>query len=312
MFFRKNDKIEQELISQSNVREEQQEVFQEQQKQVSIQKEDNTLEVAIRLAPSIHKLLPLDCMLAISDTEKYLYYAPGTQIKLPNDIVGQPLQQDALYQAVNTGRTVDMVLSDEVFGVPFQAIGIPVKNVYEQTIGAIGVAISLAKRQTITEIAKIVSGLSQQNSATVQELASSAEQLTKFQESLQVLGQNIMEEVNKTDKILHFINEVASTSNLLGLNASIEAARAGEQGRGFTVVAEEIRKMSVSSAQGVKEIREILSNIKGEITTIVERITETSAISQQQAAATQEISASMEELSSSSEELENIAETVVG
>src|SRR5699024_7219457 len=53
--------------------------------------------------------------------------------------------------------------------------------------------------------------------------------------------------VEKIASMTTTVKNIASQSNILGLNAGIEAARAGEQGQGFAVVAKEIRKMSDTS-----------------------------------------------------------------
>ena len=66
------------------------------------------------------------------------------------------------------------------------------------------------------------------------------------------------------------INDIASQTNLLSLNASIEAARAGEAGRGFAVVAEEIRKLADQSQNAANEIGGIVSQIQAQTDQTVE------------------------------------------
>ncbi len=71
------------------------------------------------------------------------------------------------------------------------------------------------------------------------------------------LGQAIDASLQSKD-IIKTIDEIAFQTNLLALNAAVEAARAGSAGLGFSVVAEEVRRLALRSADAAKETSEIL------------------------------------------------------
>ena len=68
----------------------------------------------------------------------------------------------------------------------------------------------------------------------------------------------ISETSQKIGEIIAQIEDIASQTNLLSLNASIEAARAGEAGKGFAVVADQIRNLAEQSAKSAVDSRALI------------------------------------------------------
>ena len=75
----------------------------------------------------------------------------------------------------------------------------------------------------------------------------------------------IDETSKKIGNIISEIEDIASQTNLLSLNASIEAARAGEAGRGFAVVADQIRQLAEQTTKSAVDTRDLIEGALQEI-----------------------------------------------
>ena len=159
-------------------------------------------------------------------------------------------------------------------------------------------------------------------------------QFSTIVESFTHLQQN----VNDIEHVVTLINQIADQTNLLALNASIEAARAGEHGKGFAVVAQEVRKLAESTVQALGDVSTNVQSLKAysshvstsinETTTVIRTatqearaslplltqivdtiesinldVTNTAAVSEQQAAAIDEISTRMLQITSLQEDI---------
>lgn len=98
--------------------------------------------------------------------------------------------------------------------------------------------------------------------STIEALDTLLEQSRKVTESVRTIEDTIERTDKSARSISAFteaINDIASQTNLLSLNASIEAARAGEAGKGFAVVAGEISNLAAQSKESADRINEIVN-----------------------------------------------------
>ena len=117
----------------------------------------------------------------------------------------------------------------------------------------------------VVDLAEDTAKETQSASARVKASANKANEEKEKMNELLTEMEYITEISKEIGNIITDIEDIASQTNLLSLNASIEAARAGEAGKGFAVVADQIGKLAADSANSAVNTRDLIDKTLVEI-----------------------------------------------
>jgi methyl-accepting chemotaxis protein len=153
--------------------------------------------------------------------------------------------------------------------------------------------------ESVNEIARQVGQSSRIAQKAVEDVNTTARQMTGLSEAVRAIG-----------NVVQLINDIAAQTNLLALNATIEAARAGEAGKGFAVVAGEVKNLANQTARATEEISQQVAAVQqsthemtGSIEGVVETIRTIDHISSAIASAVQEQEATTRDIASNINEV---------
>ncbi|SEM79997.1 methyl-accepting chemotaxis protein [Paenibacillus sp. OV219] len=227
------------------------------------------MQSVLDMMETYQKAFSEETILLVMDLEKVCGFLPTPSIKVTIP-VGTPrsaLVQTVSEQALCLNEVCYEERGPEAYGIAYVATASPLRYNGE-LIGVLTSVTVNEKFEMIRNSSESLAASVEEMTATSNHLASGFASINNEMDQLSVMSTTLVDDISAIQSIIGVVQELADTSNLLGLNASIEAAHAGQYGRGFAVVANEIRKMANQSKDASGTIRTQLIDMQSRLNEI--------------------------------------------
>lgn len=278
--------------------------------------ENEVMESFYNMIPYFEHFMGCELGFTISNTERFLYASYNDSFK------SETKSQKAMPKAgdcIPPNSAADVCLKkkekiyvdvpEAVFGIPVRTAAMPVL-VNGKVEGTIVMAISKKRQRAAIDLANALSDSLNMLSNATSGMTEGFEEISGTNLGIEQYITEFNVKSKRTDEIIEFVKEIASKTNLLGLNAAIEAARVGEAGRGFGIVASEVRNLSTFTKQSAEDIKDVLDNIKSSITEIGKKLNSSNELLERQLSEVEEISQAIQKLNSVAQNLKEASQNL--
>jgi methyl-accepting chemotaxis protein len=118
------------------------------------------------------------------------------------------------------------------------------------------------KARLVSDSAQKAAQISSSGRKAAEDVAAGMNRIRQQMDAIAAAMVRLSEQGQAIGQIIATVEDLATQSNLLAVNAAIEAAKAGEHGKGFGVVAQEVKSLAEQSRQATNQVRTILGDIQ--------------------------------------------------